>query len=118
MGNSLKTIREREWQGEEFSRPWLIHSDDDLENRFYYTLELVEQMAMQLQKIGHSNVKSLLTYAKESPSNLMMELERINAHREEQIDFSLDGRLDDMQIGKLLYDIILVYDLWYREEGK
>lgn len=114
MGNSLEATRKREWQGEEFSRPWLISSDEKLNEKFYYTLEIVEEMARVLRKIGRSNVKSLLSYAKESPSDFKMELERIKAHSEEEPDFSLGGKLNDEQMRKLLYDMILVYDLWFR----
>ena len=64
--------------------------------------------------MGRSNVKSLLTQALNSPAGLEMELERINAHSTSPLDFTLGGKLkDEEQKRKLLYDMILVYDLWF-----
>ena len=41
-------------------------------------------------------------------------MERIRAHQQEkQIDFTLGGRLDDEMQRKLIYDMVLVYDLWF-----
>jgi hypothetical protein len=44
-----------------------------------------------------------------------MELERINAHRTEPEDFTLGGKLNEEQKRKLIYDIVLAYDLWFQE---
>ena len=116
IGISLERIRKEEMQGEKCSRPWMMlsHSMDKPEG-FIYSLELVEEMAVLLQKLGRSNVKSLLEVALNSPARLEMELKRINAHRTEPEDFTLGGKLDEEQKRKLIYDIILVYDLWFQE---
>ena len=78
-------------------------------------MELAEEMAALLRKLGRSNVKSLLEVALNSPAGLEMELERINAHRTEPEDFTLGGKLNEEQKRKLIYDIVLAYDLWFQE---
>ena len=87
----------------------------DREEGFHYSLELAEEMAALLRKLGRSNVKSLLEVALNSPAGLEMELERINAHRTEPEDFTLGGKLNEEQKRKLIYDIVLAYDLWFQE---
>ena len=57
-------IRERELRGEECSRPWLMLSrSEDRPDGFCYSLELAEEMAVLLNRLGRSNVKSLLAAA-------------------------------------------------------
>lgn len=118
IGISLEKIREKELQGMTPSRPWMMlgYSEDKPEE-FCYSLELAEEMAATLRKLGRSNVKGLMNAALYSPANLEMELERINAHRGEPVDFTLGGKLNEEQKRRLLYDMVLVYDLWFREEG-
>lgn len=116
IGISLEEIRREELQGEECSRPWIILSHTKgKEEEFCYSLELAEEMAALLRKLGRSNVKSLLEVALNSPAGLEMELKRINAHRTEPEDFTLDGKLNEEQKRKLIYDLVLVYDLWFQE---
>lgn len=116
IGVSLEQIRERELRGEECSRPWLMLSrSEDRPDGFCYSLELAEEMAVLLNRLGRSNVKSLLAAAFSSPAGLEMELERINAHSSAPQDFTLGGKLDEEQKRKLIYDMVLVYDLWFKE---
>ena len=116
IGISLERIRKEEMQGEECSRPWIILSHSkDREEGFHYSLELAEEMAALLRKLGRSNVKSLLEVALNSPAGLEVELGRINAHRTEPEDFTLGGKLNEEQKRKLIYDIVLAYDLWFQE---
>lgn len=116
IGISLEKIREKELQGEECSRPWMIHSHSkDQPDGFGYSLELAEEMAERLKQLGRSNVKALLDVALNSPAALEMELERINAHSAQRQDFTLGRKLNEEQKRKLIYDIVLVYDLWFAE---
>lgn len=120
MGISLEGIRNRELRGEKPSRPWIMRSfSRDLPKEFYYSLELAEEMSRLLRKLGRSNVKGLLDKALNSLADLEMDLERINAHRpkEERLDFTLNRNLNEEQKRKLLYDIVLVYDLWFQGEA-
>lgn len=117
IGISLEGIREKELQGKGCSRPWILfsHSKERIDE-FCYSLELVEEMAVLLQRLGRSNVKALLNVALNSPAGLEMELERINAHRVAPADFTLGGKLNEEQKRKLIYDIVLVFDLWFQKE--
>jgi len=119
IGSSLKQIRKKELGGKTCSRPWMLlsHSKDSV-NEFCYSLELAEEMALLLQDLGRSNVKSLLDVALNSPAGLEMELERINAHRTNPMDFTLGGKLEEEQKRRLLYDMVLVYDLWFQKEAE
>lgn len=114
IGISLEKIREKELRGEGCSRPWMIrsHSKDQVDG-FCYSLELAEEMADHLKCLGKSNVKALLDVALNSPAALEMELERINAHSDHPQDLTLGKKLDEEQKRKLIYDIVLVYDLWF-----
>lgn len=116
IGIDLEEIRKKELQGEDCSRPWIIlsHSRDMIKG-FNYSLELAEEMAHLLRMLGRSNVKSLLDVALKSSAGLEMELERINAHRTEPVDFTLGGKLNEEQKRKLIYDVVLIYDLWFQE---
>lgn len=118
-GISLEAIRKRELQGISPSRPWLFDGfSRDRPEGFFYSVELAEEMAETLRKLGRSSVKGLLGAALNGPADLEMELERINAHRAEPEDFTLRGKLGNQQKRRLLYDMVLVYDLWFREEGR
>lgn len=117
IGISLEEIRKTELQGKKCSRPWMLLSHTkEKGDGSCYSLELAEEMASLLKRLGRSNVKSLLDVALNSPAELEMELERINAHAAERIDFTLGKRLDAEQKRRLIYDIILVYDLWFQKE--
>ena len=137
IGISLERIREKELQGDKPSRPWLMDAySGNRPAEFYYSLELAQEMAEILRKLGRTNVKSLLSVALNSPAGLELELQRINAHREMPVDFTLGislcalilrempvdftlgGKLDNEQKRKLLYDMVLVYDLWFRGDEK
>lgn len=112
IGTSLEKIRESE-VGELISKPWFVNIPDGCKNQEYITLEKVEALAAELRKAGRSNVKSLAEHAKNSRINLKMELERIQAHSKENFDFTLGGQLNEEQMQKMIYDIVIVYDLWF-----
>lgn len=119
IGISLNTIRKMEGtarttaeKGGSLSRPWRAEEAFESE-KFYYTINMAREMGKLLKQAKRSNIKSLLEYAKDSPAKLQMELERINAHRDQPLDFSLGGRINKRQMQKLIYDVVLVYDLWF-----
>lgn len=124
IGISLNVIRKMEGIArvtEEkdggMSRPWRKEESSGL-GKFYYTIDMAREMGELLKQTKRSNIKSLLEYAKDSPAKLQMELERINAHRDQPLDFSLGGKIDKRQKQKLIYDVVLVYDLWFdKKEG-
>lgn len=124
IGTSLEDIREQE-ENTDLSRPWFIchaqcvKDNKELVHGKYVTKELVEEMRAELKKVARGNIKGLMFSAKKSEANFLMELERINAHYkvsegEKPIDFSLNGKLDKAMQRKLIYDMVTVYDLWFR----
>lgn len=119
IGTSLEDIRCRE-ETEHVSRPWFMQHEacekdsNGLVKGSYVTKELVSDMKEQLQKAGRSNIKKLLFSAKKSMADFHMETERIKAHQQgKEIDFSLGGKLDEALQRRLIYDMMLVYDLWF-----
>ncbi len=119
IGISLDRIREQE-ESTDISRPWVIRdahgiAGKELLEGKYVTGKIVEAMQEQLRKAGRSNVKNLLFAAKKGKADFRGELERIRAHQlDKAIDFSLGGILKEEEIvRKLIYDMVLVYDLWF-----
>ena len=122
IGVSLDQIREQE-ETLDISRPWVIRdchgtTGKELAGGKFVTGKIVEAMQEQLRKAGRSNVKDLLFAAKKSKADFMGELERIRAHQsEKEIDFTLGGVLkEENMIRKLIYDMVLVYDLWFDKD--
>lgn len=113
IGVDLETIREKE-VGDVISKPWFVRIADEQVKPDYITMELVEKMVAELNKVARTNVKSLIECARDSEAALNMELRRIQAHSGEKLDFSLGGVLDEEQRRRLIYDIVTVYDLWFR----
>ena len=122
IGISLDQIREQE-ETVDISRPWVVRyggktaENEQIDGKFV-TVGIVKAMQKELQKAGRSNVKDLLFTAKKSRADFMGELERIRAHQpDKEIDFTLGGALKDEEIiRKLIYDMVLVYDLWFDED--
>lgn len=124
IGTSLEDIREQE-ECDDLSRPWFVEygkgeaKTGELMLGRYVTNQIVEEMKQELQKAGRGNIKNLLFSAKKSEADFLMELERIKAHQiKKEIDFSLKGKLDEKMQRKLIYDMVIVYDLWFAENEK
>lgn len=123
IGVSLDEIRRQE-ELTDISRPWMIRDgrgavEKELSDGRFVTGRTVEAMQEQLMKAGRSNVKNLLFAAKKSKADFMGELERIRAHQlDKAIDFSLGGILEEDMIRKLIYDMALVYDLWFDDDRR
>lgn len=125
IGIDLDAIRKRE-VGNLISKPWFMEEYDVKEkDDNYFTVGMVEAMASQLNEMARTNVKALAEYAKRDLSSLKMELKRINAHsgKENLVDLHLKDQngnplLNDKKMQKLLYDIAVLYDLWFRGGGE
>ena len=124
FGVSLEEIR-REEEMEESSRPWFVkymekqgkEENTGLIKGKYISGEIAEKMAKMLSRAGRGNLKTLAFSARKNPADFRTELERIKAHqRDKELDFSLGGILDEEMQQKLIYDIALVYDLWFAPE--
>ncbi|HCT93102.1 MAG TPA: hypothetical protein DF613_17210 [Lachnospiraceae bacterium] len=125
LGMSLDVIRERE-SGGMLSKPWLWR-DADKEigkeaREKIVSMEKVEQVVADLNRLGsRTNVKGLAEAAKSSLAAFDMEMSRIKAHQTEEIQKKIQYTFDDLsgeERRKLVYDIVLVYDLWFREGEK
>lgn len=127
FGTSLEEIRKEE-KTENSSRPWFIKYYDGsgqaagregLIKEKYISDDIVQKMKDMLNKAGRSNIKNLALSARKSAADFKSELERICAHQlEKHLDFTLGGLLDDEMQRKLIYDMVIVYDLWFDEEKK
>lgn len=127
FGTSLEEIRKEE-ETENSSRPWFIKYYDEsgqaagregLIKEKYISDDIVQKMKDMLNKAGRSNIKNLALSARKSAADFKSELERICAHQlEKHLDFTLGGLLDDEMQRKLIYDMVIVYDLWFDEEKK
>ena len=120
---NLDTIRKLE-VGNRCSKPWFVSGSGkcEQEKTFTFTTEMVEAMVKELKSIARTNIKSLASYAKDSIPSLKMEIKRIIAHSDfkEKPDIYLerllgDKKLDDEKMSKLIYDIIILYDLWFKD---
>ena len=82
-------------------------------------IETVERVRKFLNQLGRSNVKGLAEHARYSASDLEMELMRIKAHMSEskrsQTDFDCLKLLDKNEMRKLIYDMVIMYDLWFHD---
>lgn len=132
IGMSLEDIREKEI-GELISKPWLLNTkngnkEDKLPEDI--TVEEIEKVAAALRLIeSRTNVKNLAAAAKMSEGAFNLEMRRIYAH---QSDKEIKDKLkdvfvqekDDIELSKeeykkyrkMIYDIVMVYDLWFRKE--
>ena len=117
IGSSLKDIRERE-NLQLISRPWIFREGCDAGDKEklsgFPDIEKIEKISGFMSIIGRTNIKNLAVPARYSKAEYYFELERIKAHMEteekQQVDFELLK-----QNRELVYDMITVYDLWFRK---
>lgn len=119
-GTSLEIIRKRE-NGEIISRPWMIweRGTNSSQKSSITRFDDVERMVKYLRLLGRSNVKGLAEAAKESSVKLTLELRRIWGHKDEEFKEKQKAEkewiesLPDEIRRKLIYDIVIAYDLWF-----
>lgn len=117
---SLDQIREHE-ETTDISRPWLIKAPKEVKTENHYSLQDIDAMAAFLNSLGRSNVKGLLQAARNGNVSLRMELNRIHAHQsatkklEMAEKWDCINKMDKDKLRKLIYDMVLMYDLWYEE---
>ncbi|MBP3339322.1 MAG: hypothetical protein J6L69_07955 [Lachnospiraceae bacterium] len=118
IGIDLESIRETESEGI-ISKPWYV--GEIIDDRCICTQQ-VEMLVEQLNKMARSNVKGLAEPAKKSISSLKMEWNRIRAHSSDEtlLSFEETKRMlkieDEEKLRNLIYDITIVYDLWFAEK--
>ena len=117
IGTSIDSIRERE-ETIDCSRPWLLDQDNLQEKSLDCTcFSTVEKLHQLLNQLGRSNVKSLAEYAKKGALDLKLELTRMIAHMDEKVRndaiLKMMEQMGEEKFRKLLYDVVIVYDLWF-----
>lgn len=130
IGVSLEEIRKAE--GElDCSRPWLIRVNTDEKEKkgnkelsenleSLVDLAKIEKLQTILNQFGRSNVKGLAEVAKKGNIELELELQRIQAHMNEtkrkDVDFAYLSSMDKEIRRRLIYDMVITYDIWFVEE--
>ena len=131
IGMSLDDIREKEVGGL-ISKPWLLDMEDEKNTTSKMpgdiTIIEIEKVVEALQMIeSRTNVKDLAVAAKLSEGAFNLEMRRIYAH---QSDEDIKCRMKEIFVQedreefgqkykkyrKMIYDIVIVYDLWFRKE--
>lgn len=131
IGMSLDDIREKEVGGL-ISKPWLLDMEDEKNTTSKMpediTIMEIEKVVEALQMIeSRTNVKDLAIAAKLSEGAFNLEMRRIYAH---QSDEDIKRRMKEIFVQedreefgqkykkyrKMIYDIVIVYDLWFRKE--
>lgn len=131
IGMSLDDIREKEVGGL-ISKPWLLDMEDEKNTTSKMpediTIMKIEKVVEALQMIeSRTNVKDLAVAAKLSEGAFNLEMRRIYAH---QSDEDIKRRMKEIFVQedreefgqkykkyrKMIYDIVIVYDLWFRKE--
>ena len=132
LGRELEDIREIE-VGDLISKPWLLKDNDiNVEKmgnirKDVFTLDEVDIIVGDLNKLAsRSNVKVLLRRAKSSQIDFDMEMDRIYAHQTSSIRDEVKYTFVEMakdaerreKRKKLIYDIVVAYDIWFKNEEK
>lgn len=131
IGMSLDDIREKEVGGL-ISKPWLLDMADEKNTTSKMpediTIMEIEKVVEALQMIeSRTNVKDLAVAAKLSEGAFNLEMRRIYVH---QSDEDIKRRMKEIFVQedreefgqkykkyrKMIYDIVIVYDLWFRKE--
>lgn len=131
IGMSLDDIREKEVGGL-ISKPWILDMEDEKNTTSKMpediTIMEIEKVVEALQMIeSRTNVKDLAVAAKLSEGAFNLEMRRIYAH---QSDEDIKRRMKEIFVQedreefgqkykkyrKMIYDIVIVYDLWFRKE--
>ncbi len=121
LGMDLDAMRLNETQ-ELISKPWLMAGES--ENPEMTTIEEVAKVVRGFRKMNaRTNIKGFVSTAKESLPAFEMDLKRAYAHMNTDLQKDSDIKFiftDDSFNGerrrKLIYDIGIVYDQWFREE--
>lgn len=137
IGTDLKNIRKRE-VGKIISKPWIVQCENDkslgeIDRSEVITCDMVDHVVELLNECSRTNIKGLLDCALRSENELYSELERMWLRRKKQPDGQNNSKsmesitrikgydeeyLSNDKLRKLIYDIVSVYDLWFRVRRK
>lgn len=113
---SLEQIRRNEHNIDN-SKPWLItNTENEMVPDSITDIKEVDMMKKFLNRLGHSNVKGLLSAIKSGETEFKLEINRIEAHMQKKEREELK---DYFKIAKdnseLVYDMVITYDVWFQE---
>lgn len=116
IDTSLREIRKKDEIA--ISRPWLVKKKEtgngDSAVIDIIDLDKVKKMKNQLSKMARSNRMALTEAAVRGRAEFAHELERVLANTDVEEEINLDGLdLEEEKKIQLIYDIGLVYDLWF-----
>lgn len=134
IGVSLEEIRDEE-NGRTISRPWLMWSDSEAGNKSENVTDydqMVQPKLEFLREFARTNVKGLISAAKEGLVPLQMEINRMYGHAKPELKEKWEKKWEDLmkQLGgksegvdpedvrSIIYDLALAYDLWFANEVK
>lgn len=124
IGTSLEEIRKHEGETDS-SRPWIVNIADSEKEKMsdcVHVSEEIEQMKAYLNVFGRSNIKGLMNAAKSSDAELKLEMKRMVAHMDQKIKennkelLEYVDKMDSTMLRKLVFDMVIVYDLWFKED--
>ena len=117
LGMDLETIRQRE-TGELCSKPWLLSGKPNGEKVYDY--DEIRRVVNGLNVMNaRTNIKGLVSAAKESLQVFNMEMNRIYAHMSEDARKNANVKYIFEELDKgdhrrnIIYDIGIVYDQWF-----
>lgn len=124
IGTSLEDIREHECETDS-SRPWIVNitssEKEKMPGRVCVSDE-IEKMKDYLNVFGRSNIKGLMGAAKSSEAELMLEMKRMVAHMDKGLKekhrdvLEYVNKMNAKKLRKLVFDMVTVYDLWFKED--
>ena len=128
IGTDIETIRDRE-VGTIISKPWLVKGDNlgEYPMNELVSCDKIEEFVRKLNTCTRSNIKGLLDSVLNSESELFTELSRMQLRRKTAEDNDdkdyeditktkgEDGEVYSREmLRKIIYDIVSVYDLWFK----
>ena len=126
IGTDIEKIRKWETGGI-ISKPWFVEYDGNnvgKKNKSeIVTFKMVDSMVQNLNTCSRTNIKGLLECARNSESELYTELTRMQLRRKNASALGpIDGIIDcegnkislDL-LRRMVFDIVSVYDLWFRK---
>lgn len=138
IDKDLKSVRRDETE-HIISRPWLIYGAIENQDPDKAKIEDIGRMWSFLKELGRSNVKGLAEKAFLGETEFYMALSRIKAHMSEEKlkncikvsmitgedaiyslrdAFGYVEKLDSQLCRKLIYDMVIMYDLWFKGDEK
>lgn len=131
IGTEISEIRNRT-VGDIISKPWFVSASDkgigEYPKSEVVTLKMIDNIVGNLNQFARTNVKGILDAALSSEAELYSELLRMFVRKRSDSpngqnlfditdSVGYDGEpISREKLRKIIYDIVTVYDLWFRDE--